>query len=104
MVCAAIIILIGLNIGLPLDGKNDIATKSFLPVLGAIFKLLANAAWMVAITICPLAAIIMGHRLVTAKDTDDFDALKNAWGKIKGILLGDVIAATVVSIIITFIV
>jgi hypothetical protein len=100
--CTALIIYLGINIGFPFDGKRDIATKSFFPILGAIFKLLANTVWIVIITTLPIAAIIVGYRLLTAKDMDDFEALKTAWERVKSILLGDVIAATIISLFITF--
>lgn len=48
-----------------------------------------------------MLAIIVFYRIITAKDLDDRAALENAWEKVKAILLGDIVAAAVLSLFIT---
>jgi hypothetical protein len=99
--CTVLVLIIGLKLGLPLDAKSDIASKRVLPIIAAFIKLLANAAWFILLSIAVILAVLVFYRIITAKDLDDRAALENSWEKVKDILLGDIVAAAILSLIIT---
>lgn len=84
---AAVVAYAGRNAGFPLDVQAGFATKQFLPILLAVFEVLANTAWMTIFTILVVMAVVMFYRvLITSQDVDDYEAIKNAWGQARALL------------------
>ncbi|HEX7315886.1 MAG TPA: hypothetical protein VF297_18360 [Pyrinomonadaceae bacterium] len=84
---AAAVAYAGRNAGFPFDVKAGFATKQFLPILLAVFKLLANTAWMTLFIFVVVTAAVMVYRvLITAQDVDDYQALKNALRQARALL------------------
>nr|MBA3710955.1 hypothetical protein [Pyrinomonadaceae bacterium] len=84
---AAAVVYAGRNAGFPFDVKAGFATKQFLPILLAVFEMLANTAWMTVFILLVVMASVMFYRvLITAQDVDDYEAVKNAWRQARGLL------------------
>ncbi|HEV2912859.1 MAG TPA: hypothetical protein VGX92_06035 [Pyrinomonadaceae bacterium] len=98
ILCTGLLLYVGVRFGLPLDAKGDIASKSVLPIMVAIIKVLVNAAWFIALSIGVILAGRIFQRIITAKDLDDRAALEYSWRKVKDILWGDIIASTLISV------
>lgn len=87
LMIAAGVAYIGKKAGFPLDVRGGFDTKEFLPILLAVFKLLANVAWMTAFIFVLVTALAMIYRvLITSQDVDDYQAIKNSLKQARGLL------------------
>ena len=87
LLIAAGVAYLGKKAGFPLDVRAGFDTKEFLPIFLAVFKLLANVAWMSAFIFVLVTALAMVYRvLITSQDVDDYQAINNALKQARDLL------------------